>query len=304
MATWYNGHNDYQKITFDINEETKEHTFHLELLDVPTNDSANINDAFNIHLAEAKGRVVEVLYSGGLDSEIILIHCLRNKIPVRAMTMRLLVNGFAVNTHDLYYSEKFCRENNVEQVILDFNADTFFGNGDHIPYLAPYKIATPHVATHYWLFEQCSSFPVIGGDYNWPWYDKLILSPQRHPFACYSKFLEDNSIDGIGGMVNHSLEANIQFIKAHLAIYDKKIHDGKSLKIPRLKQDLVEALGFGKLERRLRSYGWEGLHLEVFNIHTYSADLINRFGTTASRITWNEKIGNALGSAPGSNDKN
>ena len=174
MTTWYNGYNNYQKITFDINEETKEHKFHLELLDVPTDDSADINDAFNIHLAEAKGRVIEVMYSGGLDSEIILVHCLRNKIPVRAMTMRLLVNGFAVNTHDLYYSEKFCRENNVEQVILDFHADKFFGNGDHIPYLSSYKIATPHVSTHFWLFEQCSSFPVIGGDYNWPWHDFKI----------------------------------------------------------------------------------------------------------------------------------
>ena len=304
MATWYSGHNDYQKITFDINEETKEHLFHLELLDVPTSNADSITDIFNIHLAEAKGRVVEVLYSGGSDSEIILIHCVRNNIPVRAITMRLLVNGCAINTHDLYYSEKFCRENNVEHVIIDLHADKFFTNGDHISYLEQYKLATPHVATHFWLFEQCSSFPIIGGDYTWPWHDKLILSPQRHPFACYSKFLADNSIDGIGGMLNYSLESNMKFVKKHLEVYDKKIHDGKSLKIPKLKQDLFEALGFGKVERRLRSYGWEGLNPEVFNINFYKEDLINRFGTTVSRITWNEKMAMALGSTPGTNDKN
>ena len=304
MTTWYSGHNNYQKITFDINEETKEHVFHLELLDVPTIDTDSISDIFNMHLAKANGRTIEVLYSGGTDSEIILIHCIRNNIPVRAMTMKLLVNGCAVNTHDLYYSEKFCRENNVEQVIIDFHADKFFTNGDHLPYLSPYKIATPHVATHYWLFEQCTSFPVIGGDYTWPWHDKLILSPQRQPFSCYSKFLTDNSIDGIGGMLNYSLESNINFVKTHLSIYDKKLHGGKALKIPKLKQDLFETMGFGKLERRLRSYGWEGLQLDVFNIHDYSADLTNRFGTTINRITWNNKIADVLGSAPGSNDKN
>lgn len=303
MTTWYNGHNDYQKITFDINEETKEHAFHLELLDVPTSNADSITDIFNIHLSETKGRVVEVLYSGGSDSEITLIHCVRNNIPVRAITMRLLVNGCAINTHDLYYSEKFCRENNVEHVIIDLYADKFFTNGDHIPYLAPYKIVTPHVATHFWLFEQCSSFPIIGGDYTWPWHNNLILSPQRHPFACYSKFLADKKIDGIGGMLNYSLESNMKFVKKHLEVYDKKFHDGKSLKIPKLKQDLFESLGFGKLERRLRSYGWEGVNPDVFNIKMYGEDLIDRFGTTISRITWNEKMAAALGSEPGSNDK-
>ena len=302
MNTWYAGHNNYQKITFDINEDTKSHTFNLELLDVPTVD-ANIDEIFNIHLENRNNRVVEILYSGGIDSEICLIHCLKNNVPVRAMTMRILVNGCPINTHDLYYSEKFCRENNVEQVILDFHADKFFENGNHIPYLESYKIITPHVATHFWLFEQCTGFPVIGGDYNWPWHNDRILSPQRHMFACYSKFLMDKNIDGIGGMINYSLESNIAFIKTQMAIYNKEIHSGKLLKITRLKQDIVETLGFGRLDRRLRSYGWESVNPEIFDIQRYRSDLVNKFGDTVSTITWNEKIGAALGSGPGSNNK-
>lgn len=300
--TWYAGHNNYQKITFLIDEESRRHKFHLELLDVDTVDES-ISDIFNTHLEKRQNQTVEILYSGGIDSEICLMHCLKNNIPVRAITMRILINGFAVNTHDLYYSEKFCRENKVDQVIIDFNADKFFENGDHVRYLEPYKIFTPHVATHFWLFEQCSGFPVIGGDYNWPWHNNRILSPHRHMYACYSKFLIDNSISGIGGMINYSLESNIKFIETHMTIFNEEIHSGKSLKITRLKQDIAEVLGFGQLERRMRSYGWENLKPEVFNMEYYGKDLVNRFGKTASSISWNQKIGKALGSGPGSNDK-
>jgi hypothetical protein len=104
-------------------------------------------------------------------------------------------------------------------------------------------------------------------------------------------------------MINYSLESNIAFIKTHLSIFNYSIHGGRSLKIPRLKQDIVDILGFGQVERRMRSYGWEGLLKEIFDLNLYRVDLVNRFGNTSSSISWGEKIGTALDSIPGFNDK-
>jgi len=303
MQTWYQGLDDYQKITFHVDLQTQQHVFHLELLDRDTDENQDLNTVWNLHLAQRNGQTVEILYSGGIDSEIVLIHCLKNAIPVRAITMRLLINGYAINTHDLYYSEQFCRQHGVEQVIIDLSADKFFENGDHVAYLEPYLITTPHVATHFWLFEQCSAYPVIGGDYSWPWHDRRILSPQRHAFACYQQFLQDRSIDGIGGMINHSLASNFKFIQTHLGLFDRRIHSGLPFKIPTLKQDITKALGFGDLQRRMRSYGWEGLSKSIFDLNQYEIELVRRFGTTSSSISWNQKIGAALGSGSGYNNR-
>ena len=53
-----------------------------ELLDVPFESNRNITDIFNDHLSIRQTKYVEVLYSGGLDSELVLLSCLKNKIPV------------------------------------------------------------------------------------------------------------------------------------------------------------------------------------------------------------------------------
>lgn len=281
-------------------------TYNTLLQDVELSDTTDINQLFNEVLAVRQTNTVEVLYSGGMDSEFVLRSCVVNKIPVRAITMRLLVSGYPINTHDLYYSEKFCRENSIEQKLIDLHVDKFFEGGDHLKYLRPYAITEPHVATHLWLFEQCSGYPVLGGEYSWPWSTDAIVSPHRHEYSCYDKFLNDNNIPGIGSMLSHSLDINFSFIRNHLALMQRfptGHYRGSSKEIPMFKRDLFCQMGLGVFELRMKHYGWEGLPSSIFNKFKYKLELLKEFGIIKSSITWQSKIAAALGGPVGSNDK-
>ena len=277
-------------------------TYTLELLDTPTTNR-NINEIFFDNLSVRRTKTVEVLYSGGLDSECILNSCTINHIPARAITMKLTVNDCIINTHDLYYSEKYCREHNIEQTIVDLDVGKFFENGDYIRYLDPYEIIEPHVATHFWLLNQCTGFPVIGGDYRWPWVTSKILSPQRYEYSWYDRYMIDNRIDGIGSMLDHSIDSHRLLISKHLELYNNNIHGGNDIKIAQLKKDIFESLGLGTFEKRLRSYGYE-VNYPTFNKDKYKVDLIKRYsGGYRSVVKWNNIIAECLNSVPGSNDR-
>lgn len=302
VIIWYDGQDNYKKHTFCLNKD-EPHEYTLELCDkiLPKNTRSFVKIIEDI-LSLRKTKTVEILYSGGLDSEIVVKSCQLQKIPFKIITMRLLINGYPINTHDLYYSEKYCRENDIKQTFIDLDILNFFENGIFVDYLKPYYVVMPHVATHFWLLEQCSSFPIISGDYSWPWSHKPVLSPHRYYYSIYDKFLKDKNIDGIGNILNYSLELNCFFIKTHLEIQRQTKIDTCMKSIPIFKQELVNKLGLGKHELRLRSYGWETLHPEVFDIKIYMNQLIKDLGLTNHNIIWNKVIGDVMGAGAGSNN--
>lgn len=301
--SWNDSLDNYKKYTFNVNPETKKHIFLLELLDAPVTPYNSIFDIYRDILNTRQTKFVDVLYSGGLDSELILYACLIYKIPVRAITMRLTINGYPINLTDLYYSEKFCRLNNVSQKIIDLDAETFLEQGKHYDYLKKYYITEPHVATQFWLFEQCEGFPVIGGDYTWPWVYKPLISPHRHSYAQYDRFLKDNNIHGIGNMMSYSLSSNLIFLKQHISLMQENKFKTNFKNIPIFKKALCESLGYKSPELRLRSYGWEFAPDYLIDIGKFKRQLEEIFGTTESSISWNEKINELIGAEVKYNDK-
>jgi hypothetical protein len=301
--SWTDGLENYKKYSYTIDPESKIHYFNTELLDAPHINYDSITEYCDDLFSSKKTKFIDVLYSGGLDSELVLHLCLLRKIPVRAITMRLVIQGYPINTHDLYYSEKFCRDNGITQVLIDLDVEKFFNNGTHINYLENYLITEPHVATHFWLLERCDGFPVFGGEYTWPWAHAPLLSPHRHHYCCYDKFLKENNISGIGNFMNHSLSANIFFIKKHLDIMKLNSLETTPKFIPMFKRELWRNLNLPVPNLRLRSYGWEFVPPSIFDIQMYRTDLLSRFGTTHSSITWGKTISNLIGGATNTNDK-
>jgi hypothetical protein len=296
IIEWNVGLNGFKKCILELGENYNKFT--TELLDVPFEYGRDITDIFNDHLSNRQTKYVEVLYSGGLDSELVLLSCLKNKIPVIAITLIIKVEGLIINTHDLYYAEKFCREHSITHKLVELDADNFFENGNHLPYLTPYYIIEPHVATHLWLIEQCSYFPIIGGD--WPWththIENKILSPFRLEFASYERFMTDRGISGIGNMVGYSLESSCKLIQVHL---DNHI-GGES--ISKFKSRMYQTM-YPELEPRLRSYGWENHKTKAFILPNYKKELIKRLKPTAPFIKWNNTIKTLLTTQVNINDK-
>ena len=296
VIEWDVGLNEFKKCTLILGEHSNKFT--TELLDVPFENNRNITDIFNDHLSNRQTKYVEVLYSGGLDSELVLLSCLKNKIPVIAMTLVIKVEGLVINTHDLYYAEKFCRENEIVHKLIELDGNTFYQSGRYLDYLTPYYITEPHVATHIWLIEQCSYFPIIGGD--WPWshthIENKILSPFRLEFSSYERFMTDKNIHGIGNMIGHSLESTCKLIQIHL---DNHI-GGES--VSNFKSRMYQTM-YPELTPRLRSYGWEHHKTKSFNLINYKIELIKQLKLTNSHIKWNNTIKTLLNTQADKNDK-
>lgn len=291
-VSWYEGIDDYKLHTFEVGDNSSKNLHTVELLDKDVEEKPIdelIVDVLNIR----QTKIVDILFSGGIDSELVLRTCLRHNIPVTINTMAFIYNGAIINTHDMYYSTKFCRENNLQHNVLTLDVGKFFENGDHLPYLVPYNNSIPHVATHYWLFEQMVNFPVGGGDYSWPWEHKPIISPHRYDYNCHSRFFKDKGIHGVGNLLNHSLSLNIAMMKLHKKYYKETVL---------FKTDIFSNAGFGPMEPRFRSYGWEKVTSEL-KYDMYTIDLIKRVGVNTSTIIWNNKIAEVLDGIPGSNDK-
>ena len=287
IITWSGGDGFAKRI---LNTNTKE--FLTELTDNEFEPNRNIDAIFYDHLKDRQTKTVDLLYSGGLDSELVLMSCIRNKIPVEAITLVVKVKGAILNVVDLYYSEKFCRENNVKQHLFYLNAEDIFHNDAYLDYLVPYQITEPHLASHFWLLERCQNFPVIGGD--WPWVhahkqDKVI-SPTRIDFCAYERYMNDNGINGIGNMISHSLESSCYFIQKHIDNYESG--NDKFHTVPFLKYKMYQSL-----EPRIKSYGWETCPRELLNLVKYKAILFSKVGAIKNRIAWGSKINDILQSS-------
>ena len=299
----YAGDQNYKKLTYKIDNDSKVHHFNTTFTDVDFPADRNIYQIFADHLRNRQTKFVEVLYSGGVDSEVVLHACLVNKIPVRAITMRLLVEGICINTHDLYHAERFLRTNDIDFHVIDLHVDKFCENGDHLRYLEPYMIKEFHVATHFWLFEQCTGFPVIGGDYAWPWTGDgpKAMSPVRMTYSQYDRFLNEHGIHGIGNMLSHSLEANVLLTKKHIELMNSgnSAYGNTGTKVGNLKRAIYSSLGYTDIEPRLRSYGWDDIHKSIFDKDSINIALNERFGEWENTVTWGQRLAEALGGAPG-----
>jgi len=283
IIEWTSGLHNYQKYKLETSGIVN--NFTTELTDNDFELNRDISDIFEDHMRNRQTTKVEVLYSGGLDSELVLLACIRKNIPVIAMTLVIVIDGMILNTHDLYYAEKFCRQNNIEQKLFYLNANEFYDSGKYLDYLIPYRIIEPHVATHFWLIEQCDYFPILGGD--WPWLhahkvDK-VLSPFKLEFSSYDRFMADKGMYGIGNMISYSLESSCKMIKLHLDHY-KENQD-----VAVLKHKMYSELE-PNVEPRLRSYGWELARTGTFYLSPKKIELVKKVYPSKPLIKWGDKI--------------
>ena len=105
VIEWNVGLNGYKKCTLELGE--KNHKFTTELLDVTFESNRDITDIFNDHLSNRQTKYVEVLYSGGLDSEVMLSAFITAKVPFEIYHLCCSRGGL---THETYYVDKFCKK--------------------------------------------------------------------------------------------------------------------------------------------------------------------------------------------------
>jgi hypothetical protein len=293
--TWNDGLDSYKenKLVTDGNG-IKTHYLTLKEHSTVDLDRPYLDIAYDILKNQNK---IDILYSGGQDSELLLRTAIELGLNFNVVTMKIKIDNCLINTHDLYYSESFCRERDIKQQFVEIDVGDFFGNNRYLNYLEPYTVAEPHIATHLWLLEQCDNFPVFAGDYSWPWTHKSVLSPHRYRYCASRRFMNDRGIEGISNFLNHSLDLNMLMIKKHLELY----HD--SIELGLFKSKIYSSLGVGELTPRLINYGWESYNGKTFNKNLLRIELLGKFGDTKSVIIWEEQMKSLLNSSMYSNDQ-
>jgi hypothetical protein len=121
-----------------------------------------------------------ILYSGGLDSEIILKTALDMGIPVEAFTMRFLKN---FNSHEIEYVESFAKTNNIRINCIDVDIHNWLFKKDY-DYCYPSQVekyqfahaATPlHFFARNYIELHYGDFAIINGSGDVP----LCLLPKK-----------------------------------------------------------------------------------------------------------------------------
>lgn len=294
---WAYGLDNYRECVLEITD--KHQHFNTTLIEKEFDPDRTIDQIFHDHVAHRQTRKLEILFSGGSDSIMVLSSCIRNGIPFEVITMDIRLDGLTINHRDLYCSEKFCREHGIPQKIITFEAREFFDSGKHVEYLLPYNVIEPHVAAHMWLIEQCSSFPIMCGD--WPWVQthvpEKVLSPIRSDYSVYDSFMRDKGISGVGNMIGYSFESTYYFIKKQLEFQDPVINE---ITIAKMKQRM-----YGLDDARFRSYGWENMPGRIVDFIRIKLDLLKRqnIQKVTHNVVWGDKIKQLLNTPYTQNDK-
>lgn len=303
ISKWCDGIDNYKSHELWQNS-VGELFYSLTLEDRHHHTQHNLHDHVKLILSHYDFTKIDLLYSGGLDSELLLVTLMQLGIPVRALTMRLLYKGYPLNICDLYYSEKFSRNHKIDHVFLDLDLEKFYTNGQYLDYLLPYHIVEPHVASHLWCLTQCDNFPVLAGEYTWPWTHQPWLSPHRLEYSCYDLFLRDQGLEGIGNFWNHSFDLNCFMISQHLRSQKTQPMVTDSAHIPLFKQKLYSELCDFDFESRPRSYGWDTAMRQLFDKSRYRAELLRLTrAATGHRVSWQSQLAKILGPSSQSNDK-
>ena len=275
---WSDGLHDYKQHHI-IN---KEHYIDYKLTiagDIPYNSFEDII----LSNFEGNQLPINLLYSGGIDSEFVLVMLKKLKIKFSVITMKLVYDNLILNTQDVYYSEKFCRHNGIKQKFIDLDLKKFYESGDYKNYITTYSIKSAYLASQFWLLSQLDGFNIIGGNYFWPHFEKKnpVLSPMTYGSNFHQKFMTDNNIRGIGNMLSHSYAINYRLIQEH----KKFVIKAQKIDAKDIKRKVYKNLSEVNLEVRNISHGWE--NKDIFNVTKF--DLPNNLFKYC-QIIWDDNI--------------
>jgi hypothetical protein len=114
--------------------------------------------------AQKQGQL-NLLYSGGLDSEYVLSVFLRLGMNIQPVIMNLRSHdGSIYNSHESKYAFKFCEQQNIIPTIIDLNFDRFVESGQLLSISESVQCAAYQLPASMWLASQIDGTVITGND--------------------------------------------------------------------------------------------------------------------------------------------
>jgi hypothetical protein len=221
---------------------------------------------------------INIMYSGGLDSEIVAEACRRYSIPHRLHFIMLTNRNRVFN--DVDYKNAIAFDNNVELHNLDF--DQYFESGDFIDFALQYKTTSPQLSCHLKVASDIGSNLVFGGDamrFNYKVDAEQVTFNSVSPgHFCYDNLVRDTG--GIGNMAiaSYSLAVKWLRIQADLAGRGIVAKDWPDYTVNFQKYNyswkcsMYQAAGFDAVPKENKMTGFE-------TIKAFYSDKYNEIGT-------------------------
>ena len=105
---------------------------------------------------------VDVLYSGGSDSEVMLRSFIEQDIPVNVNVVEFADN---LNLQDVGCAYKFCDANGIKPIIHKLDIEEFL-ESEAFEYADLSSCPTPQMLLFLWLYDQVEGVPVLGYNTN------------------------------------------------------------------------------------------------------------------------------------------
>lgn len=105
---------------------------------------------------------IDLLYSGGVDSEVVLRSFLAADIPVRVNTLRFAKGK---NQHDIDWVERTCRELGLTPRYFELDVEEFWQT-DADEYAERTQCVSPQLLTTMWLADQVDGYCILGSGEN------------------------------------------------------------------------------------------------------------------------------------------
>jgi len=135
----------------------------------------------------------DLLFSGGVDSEVILRCNLELGIPLNVYIFKYENN---YNLPDVTNALRICDELNVIPKVIDFNLKHFFENDAYDIWKTGY-FKSPGRLPHMKMFEYLDNIPIMGDGCPWWIYDKQWLfeiDEDCHSTTCYANTIGKNAL--------------------------------------------------------------------------------------------------------------
>jgi hypothetical protein len=100
-----------------------------------------------------------VMYSGGIDSEVVIQAFMFAGIPIHA-AITCFEND--LNRQDVRYAVKFCETHGVPYKLLRIDIEKFIESGDAVAYAERTQCAHPLLPHTMWAMDQIDGYPVLG----------------------------------------------------------------------------------------------------------------------------------------------
>lgn len=174
-----------------------------------------------------QGAKIDVLFSGGSDSEIVLRSFYELGVDFNVHIMRY---DDYLNAHDWSYAYVICQNLNIKPIFHDLNLLKFWGSSQFHDFAQQSKCVSPQLVTHMWLMNRMDNLPVMGSgecytaradivlhrstDFSKTPYSAHVpwVMYEREKIACWYRFPMHHRQNAIPGFFQYTPEIILAFL--------------------------------------------------------------------------------------------